>query len=70
MLFTPARFLRVIAIQRVLIRHGFDEMLFATPWLRSLSFVRLLLPWNWVRHDYAPRAASSGRCSRTSVPCS
>ncbi|MGD9603463.1 MAG: ubiquinone biosynthesis regulatory protein kinase UbiB [Gammaproteobacteria bacterium] len=56
MLFTPARFLRVLAIQRVLIRHGFDEMLFATPWLRSLSFLRMLLPWNWVRHDYAPRA--------------
>lgn len=56
MLITPGRFLRVLAIQRVLIRHGFDEMLFATPWLRSLSFLRVLLPWNWVHHDYAPRA--------------
>lgn len=56
MLITPARFLRVIAIQRVLIRHGFDEMLFATPWLRSLAFLRVLMPWNWVHRDYAPRA--------------
>ncbi len=51
------RVIRILAIQRVLIRHGFDEMLFATPWLRNLSFVRALFPWNWVRHDYAPRAA-------------
>jgi ubiquinone biosynthesis protein len=52
----PGRFLRVLTIQRVLIRHGFDEMLFATPWLRSLAFLRVLMPWNWVRHDYDSRA--------------
>ncbi len=57
MLLTPARLLRVLAIQRVLIRHGFDEMLFALPWLRSLAFLRMLMPWNWLRRDYAPRAA-------------
>ncbi len=56
MLITPGRFLRVIAIQRVLIRHGFDEMLFATPWLRSLSFLRFLLPWNWMHRHYDSRA--------------
>ncbi|MSR14771.1 MAG: ubiquinone biosynthesis regulatory protein kinase UbiB [Gammaproteobacteria bacterium] len=55
MLVNVARFFRVLAIQRVLIRHGFDEMLFATPWLKPLSFVRILFPWNWVRHDYASR---------------
>jgi ubiquinone biosynthesis protein len=57
MLVNLTRFFRVLAIQRVLIRHGFDEMLFATPWLRPLSFVRILFPWNWVRHDYASRAS-------------
>lgn len=57
MLLSPARLLRVFAIQRVLIRHGFDEMLFALPWLRSLAFLRMLMPWNWLRRDYAPRAA-------------
>ena len=56
MMVLVTRFIRILAIQRVLIRHGFDEMLFATPWLRPVSFLRLLLPWNWVRHDYAPRA--------------
>lgn len=57
MLVNLTRFFRILAIQRVLIRHGFDEILFATPWLKPLSFVRILLPWNWVRHGYASRAA-------------
>ena len=56
MIVTASRFFRVLAIQRVLIRHGFDEMLFATPWLRPLSFVRVLFPWNWVRPTYDSRA--------------
>ncbi|MGH8595835.1 MAG: AarF/UbiB family protein, partial [Gammaproteobacteria bacterium] len=56
MLVNVTRFFRVLAIQRVLVRHGFDEMLFATPWLKPLSFLRILLPWNWLRRAYAPRA--------------
>lgn len=56
MIVTPGQFFRVIAIQRVLIRHGFDEILFTTPLLRSIAFLRYLLPWNWVRKTYAPRA--------------
>ena len=50
------RLFRVLAIQRALIRHGFDELLFTTPLLRSLSFLVVLLPWNWRRKEYAPRA--------------
>ncbi len=50
------QFLRVFAIQRVLLRHGFDEIVFSTPLLSSVSFVLYLLPWNWGRRDYAPRA--------------
>lgn len=53
---TPGQLFRVLAIQRVLIRHGFDEILFAMPLLHSLRFIRYLLPWNWVHQDYAPRA--------------
>ena len=53
---TPGQFFRVIAIQRTLIRHGVDEMLLATPLLRSVKFVLRLLPWNWMRAEYAPRA--------------
>ncbi|MBI4692667.1 MAG: ubiquinone biosynthesis regulatory protein kinase UbiB [Gammaproteobacteria bacterium] len=51
-----SRVFRVLAIQRTLIRHGFDEMLFATPVLRSLAFLRWLMPWNWVRRTYGRRA--------------
>lgn len=50
------QFFRVLTIQRTLIRHGFDELLFTTPLLRSLHFILYLLPWNWGGQDYAPRA--------------
>ena len=52
----PRQFLRVFTIQRVLIRHGFDEIVFSTPLLSSVSFLLYLLPWNWGRRNYAPRA--------------
>ncbi len=52
----PRQFLRVFAIQRVLVRHGFDEIVFSTPLLSSVSFLLYLLPWNWGRRDYEPRA--------------
>ena len=53
---TPGQFFRVLAIQRVLIRHGLDELLFTTPVLRSLRFLLYLLPWNWFRAEHGPRA--------------
>ena len=53
---TPGQFFRVLAIQRVLIRHGLDELLFTTPIFRSLRFLLYLLPWNWFRTDPGPRA--------------
>ena len=53
---TPGQFFRIFTIQRVLIRHGFDEIIFSTPLLSSLSFILYLLPWNWRRRDYDPRA--------------
>lgn len=56
MMIGPRQFLRVFAIQRVLVRHGFDEIVFSTPLLSSVSFLLYLLPWNWRRRDYAPRA--------------
>jgi len=55
-LITPGQFFRVLAIQRVLIRHGLDELLFTTPILRSLRFLLYLLPWNWFRSEHGPRA--------------
>jgi len=53
---SPGQFYRVFTIQRVLIRHGFDELIFSMPLLSSLSFLLYLLPWNWRRRDYQPRA--------------
>ncbi|HCU88825.1 MAG TPA: ubiquinone biosynthesis regulatory protein kinase UbiB [Gammaproteobacteria bacterium] len=53
---TPGQFFRVLSIQRVLIRHGLDELLFTTPILRSLRFLLYLLPWNWFRGEHGPRA--------------
>jgi len=53
----PGHFLRALTIQRVLIRHGFDQILFAMPMLQPLRFVRYLLPWNWTRPNYGPRAS-------------
>lgn len=50
------QFLRVIAIQRVLIRHGFDEIILSQPMFSSIAFVLYLLPWNWRRRHYRPRA--------------
>jgi ubiquinone biosynthesis protein len=48
--------LRLLNIQRVLIRHGFDEIVFAMHLLRPVRFVQYLLPWNWFRHARDPRA--------------
>ena len=53
---TPAQFVRVFTIQRVLVRHGFDQLILSTPLLSSVSFLLYLLPWNWRRRDYKPRA--------------
>ncbi|MEX2482498.1 MAG: ubiquinone biosynthesis regulatory protein kinase UbiB [Gammaproteobacteria bacterium] len=53
---TPRQFLRVLTIQRVLIRHGFDELVLSIPVLRQVRFLLYVLPWNWHRRDYKPRA--------------
>ncbi len=48
---------RLIEIQRVLVRHGLDELLRATHLYRPLRFLFLLSPWTWaVRRGDAPRA--------------
>ncbi|MGH8568285.1 MAG: ubiquinone biosynthesis regulatory protein kinase UbiB, partial [Gammaproteobacteria bacterium] len=53
---TVGQALRVLGIQRVLIRHRLDEIILATHLLRPMRFVLYLLPWNWVRAAHAPRA--------------
>ena len=46
--------LRLLTIQRVLVRHGLDDFITHTNLLRSLRFVLLLSPWSWVRRSTAP----------------
>jgi ubiquinone biosynthesis protein len=58
---TPGQFLRLFTIQRVLIRHGLDEIVFATHLLRPVRFLFYLLPWNWWR---APRGSRAERLRR------
>ena len=53
---TPGQVLRLLTIQRVLIRHGLDELVFAMHLFRPIRFVQYLLPWNWFKRDREPRA--------------
>ncbi|MGH8612750.1 MAG: AarF/UbiB family protein, partial [Gammaproteobacteria bacterium] len=48
--------LRLLSIQRVLIRHGLDEIILATHLFRPVRFLLYLLPWNWTRRHREPRA--------------
>ena len=49
--------LRIFTIQRILIRHGLDELVLSVPLFRPMYFLLYLLPWNWTRSRfYAPRA--------------
>lgn len=53
---TLERITRIISIQRVLIRYGADEILFATPMFRPFRYIFHLMPWNWVNKVEGPRA--------------
>jgi ubiquinone biosynthesis protein len=55
-MFSLGQIFRILAIQRVLIRHGFDEIIFATHLFRPIRFVFYFLPWNWFRRAQGPRA--------------
>lgn len=55
-LLTPGQVLRLLAIQRVLIRHGLDELVFTMHLFRPVRFLLYLLPWNWFRSIREPRA--------------
>lgn len=50
----PSQALRLIHIGLVLLRHGLDEVVFATHWLRPLRFLLYLSPWFWFRGELPP----------------
>ena len=51
-----SNFLRLLTIQRVLISHGLDEIIFATHLLRPIRFLFYILPWNWFSKNNQKRA--------------
>lgn len=55
-MFSFGELLRLLTIQRILIRHGLDEIILATHLFRPVRFVLYLLPWNWFRRTHEPAA--------------
>ena len=53
----PKQFFRLLRINYVLMRHGLDDIIFATHLFRPFRFVIYILPWNWFLRDRAPRGA-------------
>jgi ubiquinone biosynthesis protein len=53
---TPGQVLRLLTIQRVLIRHGLDELVLTMHLFRPVRFLLYLLPWNWFHKRREPRA--------------
>ncbi len=52
----PKQLLRLFEINRVLIKHGLDEVLLATNLFRPLRFLRYVLPWNWIKREQPAHA--------------
>lgn len=55
MFIRPKQFFRLLRINYVLMRHGLDDIIFATHLFRPFRFLIYLLPWNWFLHDRSPR---------------
>jgi ubiquinone biosynthesis protein len=47
--------LRMIEINRVLIRHGLDDLFYSLPKLKKFRFIYHLSPWNWRKKKQIPR---------------
>ncbi len=54
MIFSPAQTLRLFYINRVLLRHGLDEVILSIHLFRPLRFLLFLSPWHWLRGDLPP----------------
>ena len=55
-MFKFSQVLRMVYINRVLVRHGLDEIVLATHLFRPIRLVSYLLPWNWFRGELPPRS--------------
>ena len=45
------RFIRLSSISWVLLRHGLDDLILATHLFRPFRFIRLLMPWTWLKRS-------------------
>lgn len=52
----PSEALRLVYINRVLFRHGLDEVILATHLFRPLRFLYYLAPWQWFRRKHGSDA--------------
>jgi len=50
----PSHTLRLFHINRVLLRHGLDEVILATHLFRPLRFLLFFSPWYWLRGELPP----------------
>ena len=46
-MFSVGQILRLLVIQRVLVKHGLDELVFTLHLFRPVRWLQYLLPWNW-----------------------
>ncbi|MCK5668213.1 MAG: ubiquinone biosynthesis regulatory protein kinase UbiB [Gammaproteobacteria bacterium] len=46
---------RLITIQRILVRHGLDEIAFASNVSRTTKILFYIFPWNWFGRKHGPR---------------
>lgn len=46
---TLGQIFRLLTIQRVLVKHGLDELVFTLRLFHSVRWLQRLLPWNWLR---------------------
>ncbi|MDH5229473.1 MAG: ubiquinone biosynthesis regulatory protein kinase UbiB [Gammaproteobacteria bacterium] len=58
----PAQLFRVLHINRVLVRHGLDEIILATHLFRPVRMVQLIFPWRWFRRHQQPQAERIRLC--------
>jgi len=50
-----SQLIRLTEINRVLIRHNLDEVIYAIPAFRPLRFIYHASPWNWKKRKHGPR---------------
>jgi len=50
----PGQAIRLLYINRILAKHGLDEIIFATHLFRPYRFLLYLLPWHWGRQRRRP----------------